>query len=43
MLNDFLKLITQESIATIEGLLGQTPDISHLEEKTETKNPLKPP
>ena len=33
MLNDFLQLITQEIIATIEGLLGQTPVISHLEEK----------
>lgn len=43
MLNDFLKLITQESIATIEGLLGQTPDISHLEEKNGNKESIKVP
>lgn len=43
MLNDFLKLITQESIATIEGLLGQTPDISHLEEKNGDKESIKAP
>ncbi|OCR03775.1 flagellar motor switch protein FliN [Helicobacter pullorum] len=43
MLNDFLKLITQESIATIEGLLGQTPDISHLEEKNGDKKSIKAP
>lgn len=43
MLNDFLKLITQESIATIEGLLGQTPDISHLEEKNGDKESIKSP
>ena len=43
MLNDFLKLITQESIATIEGLLGQTPDISHLEEKNGNKESIKAP
>lgn len=43
MLNDFLKLITQESIATIEGLLGQAPDISHLEEKNGDKESIKAP
>lgn len=43
MLNDFLKLITQESIATIEGLLGQTPDISYLEEKNGDKESIKAP
>lgn len=43
MLNNFLNLITQESIATIEGLLGQAPDISHLEDKDGDKSALQAP
>ena len=43
MLNDFFFFFTQESIATIEVLLGQTPDISHLEEKNGDKESIKAP
>ncbi|EES90061.1 flagellar motor switch protein FliY [Helicobacter canadensis] len=43
MLNNFLNLITQESISTIEGLLGQAPDVSHLQEKDGDKSALQAP
>ncbi|WP_104722061.1 flagellar motor switch protein FliY [Helicobacter mesocricetorum] len=43
MLNDFLKLIIQESVSTIEGLLGQAPDISHIEAQDGKKDNFNPP
>ena len=43
MLNNFLNLITQESISTIEGLLGQAPDVSYLQEKDNDKSAIEAP
>lgn len=43
MLNNFLNLITQESISTIEGLLGQAPDVSYLQEKDNNKSAIEAP
>lgn len=43
MLKDFLKLIIQESISTFEGLLGQAPDIHHIEAQDGKKDDFKPP
>ncbi|MDE5602725.1 MAG: flagellar motor switch protein FliY [Helicobacter sp.] len=43
MLQDFLKLIIQESVSTIEGLLGQTPDINHIEAQDGKKDNFNPP
>ena len=43
MLNDFLKLIIQETTATIEGLLGQTPEVSHIEAQDGKSDSINPP
>ena len=43
MLNDFLKLIIQETTATIEGLLGQAPEVSHIEAQDGKSDSIKPP
>lgn len=43
MLNDFLKLIIQETSATIEGLLGQAPEVSHIEAQDGKSDSIKPP
>lgn len=43
MLKNFLKLIIQESISTFEGLLGQAPDIHHIETQDGKKDDFKPP
>ncbi|WP_300668929.1 flagellar motor switch protein FliY [Helicobacter sp. UBA3407] len=43
MLNDFLKLIIQETGATIEGLLGSAPEVSHIEAQNGKSNSIKPP
>ncbi|TLD80677.1 flagellar motor switch protein FliY [Helicobacter sp. MIT 11-5569] len=43
MLNDFLKLIIQETTATIEGLLGQAPEVSHIEAQDGKNDSIKPP
>lgn len=43
MLNDFLKLIIQETSATIEGLLGQAPEVSHIEAQDGKNDSIKPP
>lgn len=43
MLNDFLKLIIQETGATIEGLLGQAPEVSHIEAQDGKSDSIKPP
>ncbi|WP_299546018.1 flagellar motor switch protein FliY [uncultured Helicobacter sp.] len=43
MLNDFLKLIIQETTATIEGLLGQAPEVSHIEAQNGKSDSIKPP
>lgn len=43
MLNDFLQLIIQETKATIEGLLGQAPEVSHIEAQDGKSDSIKPP
>ncbi|CAM2812287.1 flagellar motor switch protein FliY [Helicobacter burdigaliensis] len=43
MLSDFLKLVVQESIATIEGLLGQAPEVSHLSNEDDRSEGIKAP
>ncbi len=43
MLGDFLKLIIQETSATMEGLLGQAPDMKHLEDQDGKSDSIKPP
>lgn len=43
MLKDFLKLIIQETSATIEGLLGQAPEVSHIEAQDGKNDSIKPP
>lgn len=43
MLNDFLKLIIQETTATIEGLLGQAPEVSHIDAQDGKSDSIKPP
>lgn len=43
MLNDFLKLIIQETGATIEGLLGSAPEVSHIEAQDGKSDSIKPP
>lgn len=43
MLNDFLKLMIQEITATIEGLLGQAPEVSHIEAQDGKSDAIKPP
>lgn len=43
MLNDFLKLIIQETTATIEGLLGQAPEVTHIEAQDDKSDSIKPP
>ncbi|MDD6055682.1 MAG: flagellar motor switch protein FliY [Helicobacter sp.] len=43
MLNDFLKLIIQETTATIEGLLGQAPEVSLNEAQSGKSEGIKPP
>lgn len=43
MLNDFLQLIIQETKATIEGLLGQAPEVSHIDAQDGKSDSIKPP
>ncbi|MCI5967928.1 flagellar motor switch protein FliY [Helicobacter sp.] len=43
MLNDFLKLIVQETTATIEGLLGQAPEVSQIEAQDGKSDSINPP
>lgn len=43
MLNDFLKLIIQETTATIEGLLGQAPEVNHIASEDGKSDAIKPP
>ena len=43
MLNDFLKLMTQEITATIEGLLGQAPEVSRIEAQDGKSDSITPP
>ncbi|PZT48576.1 flagellar motor switch protein FliN [Helicobacter valdiviensis] len=43
MLSDFLKLVVQESVATIEGLLGQAPDVAHLASEDDKSDSIKAP
>lgn len=43
MLKDFLKLIIQETTATIEGLLGSAPEVSHIEAQDGKSDSIKPP
>ena len=43
MLNDFLQLITKEIISTIEGLLGQAPEVSLIESENGKKDSIVTP
>lgn len=43
MLNDFLQLITKETVSTIEGLLGQAPDVSLIESENGKKDNIVAP
>ena len=43
MIADFVKLITQEVTATIEGLLGQAPSVEYLADKDGNKDSILPP
>ncbi|MDA3968147.1 flagellar motor switch protein FliY [Helicobacter ibis] len=43
MLNDFLQLITKETISTIEGLLGQAPEVSLIESENGKKDSIVAP
>ncbi|MCH5322113.1 MAG: flagellar motor switch protein FliY [Helicobacter sp.] len=43
MIESFLKLITQETSSTIEGLLGQAPEVSHIPAQDGVKDSIVPP